>query len=331
MELENFGAGVSDFDAATAGSSPSAPANTMMAIHFTPRTVATRAAPSKRAFFVVTFALARYPAPVLDVALRSAMTLLEPIGFVWGCLVVLTVVLIRKQHKRLAAALGTLAVFIWVVGATPLPGSLLGSLERPWAGVKRADLPSADAIVLLGGFSAPSREEVGRLHFNQNADRAVTAMELVRLAKSKTLVVGGSAVTVDGEPLAEADLFKEILVAWKVIEPEVISLGGCKNTRHEAEKVAKLANERGWKRVLLVTSASHIKRAAGVFRTTTSLEIVPAPCAFLTSVSIVTADSTDIVPRAAGFAKLETWLHEQIGWRVYRWRGWISDEAAAGK
>ena len=266
---------------------------------------------------------------MLDLVLRSAMTLLEPIGFVWGCLVVLTAWLLRKKQSRLAAALGALAVFIWLAGATPLPGSLLASLERPWLGVKRADLPAADAIVLLGGFSAPSREEVGQLHFNQSADRAVTALELIRLEKSKLLVVGGSAVTVDGEPFAEADLFKGILASWKSVETEVISLGGCKHTRHEAEKVAKLAEERGWKRVLLVTSASHMKRAAGVFRTTTGLEIIPVPSAFLTSVSIVTADSTDIVPRAAGFVKLENWLHEQIGWRVYRWRGWISDDAAA--
>jgi uncharacterized SAM-binding protein YcdF (DUF218 family) len=265
---------------------------------------------------------------MLDLALRSAMRLLEPVGFVWACLVVLALLALRKRHTRLAAALGALAVFIWFVGATPLPGSLLSSLERPWVGVKRAELPEADAIVLLGGFSAPSREEVGRLHFNQSADRAVAALELVRLGKAKTLVVGGSAVTVDGEPFAEADLFKEILVVWKAGEPEVISLGGCKHTRHEAEKVAMLAQERGWKRVLLVTSASHMRRAAGVFRTTTSLEVVPAPSAFLTSVSIVTPDSTDLVPRAAGFVKLENWLHEQIGWRVYRWRGWISDGAA---
>lgn len=265
---------------------------------------------------------------MLDLALRSAMTLLEPIGFVWVCLVVLTCVLIKKQHKRLAAVLGALAIFIWVVGATPLPGSLLASLERPWVGVKRAELPEADAIVLLGGFSAPSREEVGWLHFNQSADRAVTALELIRLGKAKTLIVGGSAVTVDSEPFVEADLFKGILATWKISEPEVISLGGCKNTRHEAEKVAKLAGERGWKRVLLVTSASHMKRAAGVFRTTTNLEVVPAPSAFLTSVSIVTPDSMDLIPRAAGFVKLENYLHEQIGWQVYRWRGWISDEAA---
>ncbi len=264
---------------------------------------------------------------MLDLALRSAMTLLEPIGFVWGCLVVLTAVLIKRKHRRPAIVTALLAVFLWVVGATPLPGSLLGSLERPWVGVKRESLPEADAIMLLGGFSVPSREEVGRLHFNFSADRAVTALELVRLGKAKTLIVGGSAVTVDGEPFAEADLFKDLVRLHQSAGPEIISLGGCKNTRHEAEKVAKLAQERGWKRLLLVTSAAHMQRACGVFRTTTNLEVIPAPCAFLTGVSIITPDSVDLVPRAAGFLKLENYLHEQIGWAIYRWRGWISAEA----
>lgn len=266
---------------------------------------------------------------MLDFALRGAMTLLEPVGFVWGCLVVLTVLLLRKKRKRLAAALGALAAFIWLLGATPLPGRALGTLERPWAGVKRPELPAADAIVLLGGFLTPSREEVGQVHFNGSADRAVTALELLRLEKAKVLVVSGSAYTLNGEAFVEADLFKQLVDERKAGGSEVISLGGCKHTRHEAEKVAKLAQERGWKRILLVTSANHMKRAAGVFRTTTKLEVIPAPCAFLTSVSIVTTDSLDLIPRSQGWGKLEIFLHEQIGWWVYRWRGWISAEEAA--
>ena len=136
---------------------------------------------------------------MLDLALRSAMTLLEPVGFTWACLLVLTVLLLRKKEFRLAAVPAALAVLIWIIGATPVPGRLLASLESPWVGMKRADLPEADVIVLLGGYSTPSREEVGGLHFNGSADRAVTALELVRLGKAKTLVVSGSALTVNGE------------------------------------------------------------------------------------------------------------------------------------
>lgn len=266
---------------------------------------------------------------MLDLALRSAMTLLEPVGFIWACLVILTALLLRKREVRLALVPAGLAVFIWILGATPVPGTLLATLERPWVGVKRAELPEADVVVLLGGFSYPSREEVGGLHFNHSADRAVVALELMRLGKAKALAIGGTGMTVKGEAYVEADLLREILVARQLAGPEVISLGGCKNTRHEAEKVAKLAQDRGWKRILLVTSATHMRRAAAVFRTTTGLEIMPAPSAFLTSASIVTSDTLNLIPRSGGFGKIDAFLHEQIGWWMYRRRGWISDEAAA--
>lgn len=266
---------------------------------------------------------------MMDYVLRAVVTLLEPVGFLWAALVVLTGLLLRRRERRLAAFAGGLALLLWIIGATPLPGSILATLERPWVGVQRAELPTADVIVLLGGYGAPSREEVGRLHFNAGADRAVVAVELVRLEKAKLLVVGGGGFTLNGERFAEADLLKGMLDERKFTSAEVISLGGCKNTRHEAEKVAKLAQERGWKRILLVTSATHLRRATAVFRTTTGLEIVPVPSAFVTSASIVTQPSFDVIPRSHGFGKLDAYLHEQIGWLVYRRRGWISAEDAA--
>ncbi len=266
---------------------------------------------------------------MLDLALRTALTLLEPVGFTWACLVVLTVLLIRKKERRLATMSAGLVILIWGIGATPLPGKLLASLERPWGGMKRAELPEADVIMLIGGYCHPSREEVGGLHFNHSADRAVTALELVRLGKAKSLIVSGTGYTLQGEPFIEADLFRDILIARQLGGAEVISLGACKSTRHEAEKVSKLAQERGWKRILLVTSASHMRRAAAVFRTAMELEIVPVPSAFLTSVSTVSTDSLNLIPRSNGFGRIDGYLHEQIGWCVYRWRGWISAEAAA--
>ena len=66
----------------------------------------------------------------MDLALRSGLRLLEPVGLLWAGLVVLTVLLLRKGQRRAAAASGALALFVWIIGATPLPGSLLGSLEQ---------------------------------------------------------------------------------------------------------------------------------------------------------------------------------------------------------
>jgi hypothetical protein len=35
------------------------------------------------------------------------------------------------------------------------------------------------------------------------------------------------------------------------------------------------------------------------------------------------------VPRAGGFAKFGAWLHEQVGWWVYRKRGWVDPAKVA--
>ena len=60
---------------------------------------------------------------MLNSALRHALHFLEPIGFLWGCLVVLTVVLYRRQQRRLAAALdGLPAHYAYVI--IDLPPSL---------------------------------------------------------------------------------------------------------------------------------------------------------------------------------------------------------------
>ncbi|NBV23509.1 MAG: YdcF family protein [Proteobacteria bacterium] len=266
---------------------------------------------------------------MLNFCVRNALAVLEPIGFIWVCLIGMAIFLYRRKQPRPAAVLGALVVLMWVTGSTPLPGRLLAALERPWAGVKREVLPKADAVVLLGGFLAPSREEVGQVHFNANADRAVNALELIRLEKAPVLVVGGGASRFNGEVYCEADSFKQLLDGRKLGGPETISLGGCKNTRHEAEKVGNLARERGWKSILLVTSASHMKRAVAVFRTTTSLEVLPAPSSFLTQVSIYGREQFEFIPDVGGFVKLSGVLHERIGWWIYRWRDWISAEEAA--
>ena len=70
-----------------------------------------------------------------DGLLHQIIYLMEPIGLAWLCLLVLTLWLaIRRQWKpAVLAGLGML--LMTVVGSTSLAGRVLGSLERPYAGV----------------------------------------------------------------------------------------------------------------------------------------------------------------------------------------------------
>ena len=258
--------------------------------------------------------------------LRQVLALLAPVGLVWGALIVLTVLLWRRRLRGFAAATGALAVFITIIGSTGVPGKLLGSLERPYAGVKIADLPTADAVVLLGGGAGPSRYEVGGVHLTGAGDRLVMAAELMQLGKAPVLLLGGSTAPLDGRAVIEAEIVQGLLARWGVPAEAMIPLGGTADTHDEALKVRALAAGRGWKRVLLVTSANHMRRAAATFRHT-GIEVVPVPCNFLTSVGTGETPFVPAVPGADGFLKMSVWLHEEVGWFMYWRRGWLAPPA----
>jgi uncharacterized SAM-binding protein YcdF (DUF218 family) len=265
-----------------------------------------------------------YVLAMVDFLLKQLLFILEPIGLVWAGLGVLAVCLWRHRQKRFAIAAAGIFLFMTIIGSTPLPGWMLESLEKPYAGVRIEDLPSADAIVMLGGGSEPARYEAFHVHLSPAADRLLMARTLLRMGKSTALMLGGGGAKLDGRARMEADGVRDVFAAWDVPLESMISLGFNRDTHDEALHARAVANRRGWNRILLVTSANHMRRAAAVFRRQ-GFEVIPAPCNFLTSLSTAPGDSPAFisVPRHDGFVKASIWLHEQAGWWIYRARGWI--------
>ena len=70
-----------------------------------------------------------------DYFLKQTLYALEPIGFVWLCLCIMTVCFWWRRQRSLALAAAGLALFMTIVGSTRLPDWLLASLERPYIGV----------------------------------------------------------------------------------------------------------------------------------------------------------------------------------------------------
>jgi uncharacterized SAM-binding protein YcdF (DUF218 family) len=258
--------------------------------------------------------------------LNQVVALAAPVGFVWAFLIVLAVILWRRKLRRLAGVVIALIIFITIIGSTSVPGKLLGALERPYAGVKIEELPTVDAIVLLGGGAAGSRYEVGGVHLSIAGDRLIMAAELMRLNKASVLLLGGAWGKLDGREISESEITRGLLTRWGISPQAMIPLGNNGDTHDEALKVARLATERGWRRILLVTSANHMRRASATFRHV-GLEVTPAPCNFLTSVSTGEVPFTLSVPGPDGFVKMGIWLHEHVGWLMYWRRGWLTPPA----
>ena len=262
---------------------------------------------------------------------RLIETFIQPIGLLWLIHLVATICLARRRKWCEAAFCGSIAVAMFLIGSTTIPTRLLASLERPYQNQSLDKTPSCDAIVMLGGVLDASSGDMVGFDFGEAADRVVTAVELFRKNKADTLILGGGGGTrrhPTGERWREGDVLKPWLSSWGFAVTNVFHLGDCSNTRDEAVKVAALVKERNWRRVILVTSGYHMKRAAGLF-VQAGIPFEPVACDLTGLSSLENQRRFSIAPELGRFHHLELFVHEWIGWSYYRLRGWVG--SAPGK
>ena len=153
--------------------------------------------------------------------------------------------------------------------------------------------------------------------------RIITAAELVRLKKGEALVIGGGEYSSSGQTGLHGQLISEWLESWKPFDSPIHVLAYSSNTKDEADQTKVLAEKNGWKKIILVTSASHMRRAEALFKKS-ALKVVAVGSDF-EGLSSLEADFRiySIVPGLGGFQALSFYLHEQVGWLYYKLRGWV--------
>ncbi|SKB03840.1 Uncharacterized SAM-binding protein YcdF, DUF218 family [Prosthecobacter debontii] len=258
----------------------------------------------------------------MESLLRGFMLLIQPLTLVW---LLLTIWVVRMVWMRLWrwAALPTVAWGILsLLTCTALPSWLMARLEDQYALPSIQEVTGADAVVCLGGGIHPSLTEPTGLHLVRGSDRLATALSMVVGGMAPILVVGGGGYENQGDVLSEADAIADFLSRFPEPGFEIVSLGVCANTRDEAVKVAALAKERGWQKVVLVTSASHMARSVATFAKV-GVPVLPVPCHYLSSYNQVGTVKWFHLPHRNSFDIFDAWFHEIIGTWMYRWRGWM--------
>ncbi len=255
--------------------------------------------------------------------LKTLLALLEPISLVWLLLTGLMVVLLRTRQRLAAWLAGGAWVVLSLGTCTNLGTALLASLERPWLAVDRDSLPVCDAVVVLGGGMAAAPSQAVGVDFREECDRVLTGIELIRQGKAGTLVVSGGASMTKHGARGEAEATRQWIAQWHLVSVPVESLGICANTYDEALRVKQLADTKGWQCVLLVTSASHLTRAEATFRKA-GVKVVSVPGAYQTKIAEGYAPKQMLhVPELGGLWAFSFWLHEVVGWWVYRANDWL--------
>jgi uncharacterized SAM-binding protein YcdF (DUF218 family) len=203
--------------------------------------------------------------------------------------------------RRLAGVVVALLALLWLaVSFTPVTSWLAEGL------VRRDPVEAADAV-----FVFASRVQEDGDPTTDAMSRLLKGVELVAAGRAPRLLV--SEVAPPSGPYAP--LARAWLDAF-ARSGEVVSVGRIVNTHEEAVAVAKMCRERGWRRVLAVSSPTHTRRAAAALEKE-GLVVFAVP-------SVETRFDLERLnwpgDRREAFAAI---AHERLGLVVYRRRGWI--------
>jgi uncharacterized SAM-binding protein YcdF (DUF218 family) len=214
-----------------------------------------------------------------------------------------------RGQRRLAGAMWLIAgLIVYVFSLAPVGDALLAPLERTyrWSGAGAAPLPAVRYVVVLGSAYAP-RAGVSPVaaEDREGLMRIVEGVRAVRRLPGARLVVSGGALP-GHESVAHG--YAELARDLGVEETSLIVLDQSLNTAAEARSIAAAI---GSEPFLLVTSASHMRRAMRLMARTRA-KAIPLPTAQQTGDPCEPRWAC-LVPSPAGLSKTQLAIHEYLG------------------
>jgi len=167
-------------------------------------------------------------------------------------------------------------------------------------------LTHADVIVVLGGGVYKRSGELGIFAL----ERVVHAVKLYNQGMApKILFSGGALPGREAETLVMARMARDL----KVPEDAIVLESNSQTTYTNAIESAAIIKKNGWKKVLLVTSAYHMRRSKLAFERQ-AVKVYPAPAPLRIEV--------DTAPYPRLLLSYLNW-YEYAGLAYYKLRGWI--------
>jgi uncharacterized SAM-binding protein YcdF (DUF218 family) len=201
-----------------------------------------------------------------------------------------------------------------LLGFRAIPDALLRPLEN------RYPVPPAEAvdrhvgIIVLGGALGhhDSFAAHGQVPLSEAAERMTVPVGLMRQHPRLELVFAGGEGRLLATGVPESALARVFYQQQGLHMARVRLEGGSRNTRENAQQVAKLLGERCNQPWLLVTSAWHMPRSLAEFEAV-GCRVTPYPVDFWTG------DSTPLTEYSltGSLLRWQTALHEWLGLLVY--------------
>jgi uncharacterized SAM-binding protein YcdF (DUF218 family) len=231
--------------------------------------------------------------------------------------------------RRSGFSLAVLGLLVIWIPSTPLFSDWFqGTLESRYPPSRVEAVPRADAIVALGGSVGAPRPPRVYPDLSGASDRVWHAVRLYKAGKAPYIIASGGTLPWKDQQFREAPVMKRLLTSWGVPADSVLLESSSANTYENAIHTAELIEARRFERVLLVTSALHMRRALATFR---SAGVAAVPVATDYRVAGGETSLFDLFPSAGALDGSTAAIREYVGYIVYDWRGWIADVVHQGE
>ncbi len=231
-------------------------------------------------------------------------------------MVVLSLVLFWRSSRQVAFTMLLLALaWLWLSSTAVFADWLLTELEKDFESPNFSSLPKADAIVLLGGATSGLAQGGDMGNLNESADRLITTLKLFKLSKAPLVIVTGGAAN---GSISEASLMRDMLELMGIPLEAIILEEKALDTQHNAEFTAKILHDQQVRKILLVTSAYHMRRAKWIFDQTLGLEVEVISVASDHQRSIADPVLSRWIPSVRDLYRTSFAIKEIVGYWVYR-------------
>ncbi|MEX0731022.1 MAG: YdcF family protein [Aquisalimonadaceae bacterium] len=219
-------------------------------------------------------------------------------------------------HRPVGRVLaGTGLIVLYLASAPSVSGWLASGLQnRTAAGLELRGARDAGAIVVLaGGSNAHAPEYGGATVSDRTLERIRYGARLQQVTGLPLLVTGGDPASVG---VSEAALMATALTRDFGAEVTWIE-GNSRNTEENARYSYQLLMRSGIDRIIVVTSALHMRRVLESFGRAGFATVIPAPTSF---VEEHPAGYHAWLPNARALLITHGTLHEYVGFWWYRLR-----------
>ena len=260
--------------------------------------------------------------------------LLTPAGWLTAALLL---AFFSKKTVRRRRLIGVALGIFWLFGNPvltnelalwweyPVPNEITPASARQKAFLP-ADSTSTVAVLLTGGMINVSKDvPPGRFLLGREADRAGQALYLYKTgAVHKILISGGSGDLPFGPKGVsdEGQVVTRFLIVAGVRPGDIVLENKSRNTHENAGFSAKMLRDRfHTDQCVLVTSASHMRRAVACFRKE-GVRVVPFPGVFMSRRRSFGLGEY-VLPNEQSFADSYYLVREMVGYGVYRVMGYV--------